>query len=97
MDCIYKILQTKNFNIVELGPGDGSLMKILLSVFEKFPEFDHAKNIFLYETKLFKKRFKKRKSKNNKIKWVKNFNKIKDGPIIFFGNEFFDVIITIFN
>ena len=28
----------KNFNIVELGPGDGSLTKVLLKVFEKFSE-----------------------------------------------------------
>ena len=30
---------------------------------------------------------------NNKhIKWIKNFNSIKEGPVIFFGNEFFDAI-----
>ena len=30
----------KYFNIVELGPGDGSLTKILLNTFEKFPKFN---------------------------------------------------------
>ena len=39
----------KYFNIVELGPGDGSLTKILLRSFKKFPEFDSVKKIFLYE------------------------------------------------
>ena len=28
----------KNFNIVELGPGDASLTNILLKVFKKFPK-----------------------------------------------------------
>ena len=37
----------KKFNIVELGPGDGSLMKILLKSFKKFPEFNSTKKIFL--------------------------------------------------
>ena len=29
----------KKFNIVELGPGDGSLTKVLLKTFKKFPRF----------------------------------------------------------
>ncbi len=39
----------KNFNIVELGPGDGGLTKVLLTTFKKFPEFNKATNMFLYE------------------------------------------------
>ena len=27
-----------------------------------------------------------------KVKWIKNFNKIKKGPVIFLGNEFFDAL-----
>ena len=29
---------------------------------------------------------------NFKVKWIKSFTNIKEGPIIFFGNEFFDAI-----
>mgnify|MGYP001306350975 FL=1 len=39
----------KFFNIVELGPGDGSLCKTLLSVFEKFPDFNNSIKIYLHE------------------------------------------------
>ena len=39
----------KKFNLVELGPGDGSLTKVLLKVFERFPEFNAAKKIHLYD------------------------------------------------
>ena len=39
----------KRFNIVELGPGDGSLTKILLYTFQKFPLFNKSINIYLYE------------------------------------------------
>ena len=34
----------------------------------------------------------KKNINNFKVKWIKNFNNIKKGPIIFFGNEFFDAI-----
>ena len=39
----------KKFNIVELGPGDGNLTKVLIKTFQKFPEFNNAVKIFLYE------------------------------------------------
>ena len=37
----------KNFNIVELGPGDGSLTKILSTQLKNFLYFNKAINIFL--------------------------------------------------
>ena len=43
----------KNFNIIELGPGDGSLTNILIKSFKKFPEFNSVKKIFLYEESNF--------------------------------------------
>ena len=82
----------KKFNIVELGPGDGSLTKILLKVFERFPEFNNAKKIYLYEISNLLKDLQKKNIKNRKIKWIKNFNNINNGPVVFFGNEFFDAM-----
>ena len=82
----------QKFNIVELGPGDGSLTKILLKTFQQFPKFNKATNIFLYEKSNLLKNIQKKNINNFKVKWIKNFNSIKKGPIIFFGNEFFDAI-----
>ncbi len=82
----------KIFNIVELGPGDGSLMKILLRSFKKFPEFNLSKRIYLYEQSELLKKIQKDNLLSSRIKWIKNFNKIKKGPVVFFGNEFFDAI-----
>jgi NADH dehydrogenase [ubiquinone] 1 alpha subcomplex assembly factor 7 len=79
-------------NIVELGPGDGNLMKILLDVFKKFPDFNLAKKIYLYEISSLLKNSQKKKINDKQIKWIKNFNSINGGPVIFFGNEFFDAI-----
>ena len=81
----------KNFNIVELGPGDGTLTNILLKSFKKFPEFNSIKKLFLYEESKYLRKIQKEKIKRD-VKWIKNFNQIKKGPVIFFGNEFFDAI-----
>ena len=87
-----KLGKPKNFNFIELGPGDGSLSKVLVDTFKKFPELNNSINIYLYEKSDFLISIQKKKLKDSKIKWIKNFNKIKKGPIIFFGNEFFDAI-----
>ncbi len=87
-----KFDKPKTFNFVELGPGDGSLSKVLVNTFKKFPKFNKAVKIYLYEKSNFLIKIQKEKLKNEKVKWVKHFNMIKDGPVIFFGNEFFDAI-----
>tara|TARA_B100001063_G_C16689594_1_gene516302 strand:- start:96 stop:1157 length:1062 start_codon:yes stop_codon:yes gene_type:complete len=81
----------KNFNIIELGPGDGSLTKILLRSFKRFPKFNSIKNLYLYEESKYLKKIQK-KIFYKEVKWISNFDQIKKGPVIFFGNEFFDAI-----
>ena len=87
-----KLGKPKNFNIVELGPGDGTLVKVLLSVFKKFPDFYNSKKLFLFEKSKFLIKLQKKNINSADVKWIKNFDNIKKGPIIFFGNEFFDAI-----
>ncbi len=82
----------KRFNIVELGPGDASLTKVLLEVFKRFPKFNDSKKIYLYEKSSFLKKKQKQNLKISEVEWIDNFEKIKKGPVIFFGNEFFDAI-----
>ena len=67
-------------------------MKIILDVFKNFPEINSAKKIYLYETSEYLERKQKINLKNYEVKWIKNFSSIKKGPVIFFGNEFFDAI-----
>ncbi len=87
-----KLGKPKNFNFIELGPGDGSLSKVLLDTFKKFPDLNKSINFYLYEKSNLLINEQKKKLKDSKVKWIKNFNKINKGPIIFFGNEFFDAI-----
>jgi len=81
-----------NFNVVEMGPGDGSLTKILIRSFKNFPQFNSIKKIFLYEESNYLRKIQKRNINDNKVKWIKNLDEINKGPVIFFGNEFFDAI-----
>ena len=92
ISCWETFGKPKNFNIVELGPGDGSLTNILLRSFKKFPEFNSVKKMFLFEESKLLKKIQKRKIVDKDIKWINNFSGIKKGPVIFFGNEFFDAI-----
>ena len=82
----------KNFNVVELGPGDGSLTITLLNVFKKFPKFNSVKRLYLFEKSKLLKKLQKKNIYNREVKWINNLNNIHKGPIIFFGNEFFDAI-----
>ena len=82
----------KIFNLVELGPGDGSLSEVLVRTFKNFSSFNNSVKIFLYEKSEFLKKTQKKKVMGPNVKWINNFQEIKGGPIIFFGNEFFDAI-----
>ena len=87
-----EIGKPKVFNVVELGPGDGSLAKVLLNTFNKFPELNNSLRFYLYEKSTLLKKYQKKKLKNYEVKWLKSFKEITEGPVIFFGNEFFDAI-----
>ena len=89
--CWESFGKPKNFNIVELGPGDGTLSKTLLETFKRFPDFNSIKKLFLYEESEYLKKIQKKKVDGD-VEWINNFKKIKKGPVVFFGNEFFDAI-----
>ena len=55
-----EIGKPKVFNIVELGPGDGSLAKVLLDTFSKFPELNNSVRFYLYEKSTLLKKYQKR-------------------------------------
>jgi len=82
----------KEFNLVELGAGNGEMMKVMIESFKKFPSFMSSCNIIIHEKSpnLIKKQKTNIKFKN--IKWLANLKKINNSPSIFLANEFFDAI-----
>ena len=88
----YNLGSPKNFNLVELGAGNGEMMRIFIESFKKFPNFLNACNIFIHEKSPILIKNQKNKLRGNKIIWVSKINKIKKNPSIFIANEFFDSI-----
>ncbi len=82
----------KKFNIVELGAGNGEMMRVLLESFKNFPDFLDNSNFIIHEKSPNLIKTQKKKLKNNKVHWVSKLNKIKKFPSIFLANEFFDAI-----
>ena len=89
----WKDLQSpKNFNFVELGPGNGDFCIVLLNTLKKFPDIFSSIRIFLYEKSKGLKDIQKKRIVSKKVTWVNNLNEIKNGPVVFFGNEFLDAL-----
>ena len=81
-----------NFNLIELGAGNGKMMKDILESFKKFPSFLQSSNIFIYEKSPGLIKIQKKKLKKSKIVWLSNLNNLKKNPSMFIANEFFDSI-----
>jgi len=82
----------KNFNLVELGAGNGEMMKILIESFKNFPIFFKSSKIFIHEKSPLLRKIQKKILKGNEIIWVSNLKEIKKNPTMFIANEFFDAI-----
>ena len=84
--------EPKKFNIIELGAGNGEMINIIYRTFEKFPILNNVCKIYILEKSPYLIKIQKQKLKYKNIFWIKNLNKIKDGPNIFLANEFFDAL-----
>ena len=87
-----KMGSPKKFNLIELGAGNGEMMKILISTFNKFSEFKNSCKINILEKSELLKKIQKTNIKNTKIKWLNNLNELNNLPCIFVANEFFDAL-----
>ena len=86
-----------NINLLELGPGKGTLMRDILRIFSQQKENIKIK-IHLLEFSKVLKSYQKENLKQycHELKWYNNIFKIKDqlndNPTIIISNEFFDCL-----
>ena len=80
----------KNFSIIDLGPGKGSMMRdiLLKSSFSK--EFSDGINPILYEKSKILKNVQKSNLGEFNCHWVENINQFPKIPSFIIANEFFD-------
>ena len=86
-----------NINLLELGPGKGTLMKDILRIFSQQKENIKIKIHLLEFSKVLKSYQKENlKQYGHELKWYNNIFKIKDqlndNPTIIISNEFFDCL-----
>ena len=82
----------KKFNLIELGAGNGEMMRVLASTFNKFPKFKNSCKINILEKSKLLQKIQKNNIKDVKIKWLNNLDELNDLPCIFIANEFFDAL-----
>ena len=82
----------KKFNLIELGAGDGEMMKILIETLKNFPKFFNSCNFKIHEKSDKLISIQKKNINYRKISWIKNIKKLNSTPSIFLANEFFDAI-----
>ncbi len=97
VDSISKLPEADSYNLIELGPGRGTLMADILRVMAKFKS-QFKLNIHMIETseKLVELQQKNLKDFEQNIVWHKNLDELKANinkfPSLFIANEFFDAL-----
>tara|TARA_B110000037_G_scaffold155413_1_gene175230 strand:+ start:62 stop:1108 length:1047 start_codon:yes stop_codon:yes gene_type:complete len=82
----------KQFNLIELGAGNGEMMRVLVNTFKKFPQFNKSCKINILEKSELLKKEQKTNIRDAKIKWLNDLNQLDGFPCIFIANEFFDAL-----
>jgi NADH dehydrogenase [ubiquinone] 1 alpha subcomplex assembly factor 7 len=79
------------FNLVELGPGKGTLMADILKASKAMPGFRGAAQIHLVETSPTLRKVQGAKL-GSSITWNDTLAGVPDGPLVLVANEFLDAI-----
>ena len=82
------------FDLVELGPGRGTLMADALRVFEKDPEAKAALSVVLLETSPALIKLQRDKLADYSPRWIHEISELSGAgkPLIVIANEFFDAL-----
>ena len=82
----------KKFNLLELGAGNGEMMKVIIETLKNFTEFFDNCNFQIYEKSEFLKKRQKLNLKSENITWIDDIKIHNSYPTMFLANEFFDAL-----
>ena len=80
------------FNLLELGAGNGEMMKVIIETLKNFPECFNNCNFQIHEKSEFLKKQQQFNLKSEKITWIDNIKINNSFPTIYLANEFFDAL-----
>jgi len=86
--------QPSNINLVEIGPGRGTLMHDMVRAAGTLPGFKESLAIHLVETSpVLKERQKSALAHlDQSVTWHESVETLPDGPLVIIANEFFDAL-----
>ena len=82
----------KKFNLIELGAGNGEMIKVICETLKNFPEHFSSCNFMIHEKSQYLIDLQKKNLENEKITWIQDLEKNYTSPTIFLANEFFDAL-----
>ena len=82
----------KKFNLLELGAGNGEMMKVINETLVNFPECYNACSFVIYEKSDYLINEQKKNLNSKKFSWLKDIKNTNSNPTIFLANEFFDAV-----
>ena len=80
----------KRFNLLELGAGNGEMMKVIIETLKNFPECFNNCNFQIHEKSELLRKKQQLNLKSEKIAWIDDIKINNSSPTIFLANEFFD-------
>ena len=80
------------FNLLELGAGNGEMMKVIIETLKNFPECFNNCNFQIHEKSEFLKKQQQFNLKSEKMNWIDNIKINNLFPTIYLANEFFDAL-----
>lgn len=84
--------EPKAFTLLELGPGRGTLLSDMLRVACRAEGFRDALDLRLFETNPALIAAQNARLEPYEPKWINDFGKVGEGPLLVVANEFFDAL-----
>lgn len=92
---LQEIIPNQQFNLIELGPGKGTLMADLLRAIKNLGNIYQLLELYFLEINQYLKEEQQKAISTHKITWINELDQLPSSPAIIIANEFFDALPVI--